>query len=129
MTTGTWTPDTAPLAFPEAALLAAIELHQAETFPSHVPETVAELQPWMTRTQQEWQPHLEKHSDDALFQLARFFTLAEHHWPEWTAGAKNPAIWVCKILKQRERFPDKTLTTWIREHSDNRFIPYGNALG
>lgn len=129
MTTGTWTPESAPLEFPDHAISSALNYSHADGFPANTPDEVRDLLPWMTRSQAEWQPHLEKQIDEHLFRLAYFFTLAEQHWPEWTAGDKNPAIWVCKVLKQRQLFPDKALTVWFREHSDNRFIPYGNALG
>lgn len=131
MSLGTWTPDnTAPEPLDRDILIQAATLGQADAdaFPAQTPETLSVLQGWMKHPQSQWQPELEPLETDTLIGLVRFFTLAEQHWAGWEAGDKNPAIWVCKTLKPRGAFPDVELTRWVKAHTDNRFLPYGNPL-
>ncbi len=128
MSVGSWQPDSEPTVFPEQALTAALQI-QLDPFAEQAPESIQALLPFMKSTPDQWSKPLESLSDDELKQLARFFTLAEAHWAEWFAGDKNPVIWICKVLKKRGAFPDKELTQWIKQNTDNRFLPYGNALG
>ena len=62
-----------------------------------------------------------------LIALIRFFTLAEQELPGWEAGSKSPAIACARELRLRGRYP-ADLTAWIRDHTDNRFLPYGSLL-
>ncbi|MGB5325866.1 MAG: hypothetical protein WBN40_10640, partial [Pseudomonadales bacterium] len=57
--------------------------------------------------------------------LMRFFTCAEMQLPGWQAGDKSPVIAINKILKRRGHKLDKAMLGWIRQHSDNRFLPNG----
>ena len=43
----------------------------------------------------------------------------------WEAGAKSPVIPLARVLRNRGRRLDKALLQWLREVSDNRFLPYG----
>jgi hypothetical protein len=45
--------------------------------------------------------------------------------PGWEAGAESPVIPLAKILRQRGTRLEKTLLAWLREVSDNRYLPYG----
>lgn len=131
MTTGTWNPDAAAPTPPDATLLAhAAELGRAgaESFPEQADPALSALQPWMRRRQPDWAPHLSSLSSATIIELVRFFTLAEQHWAGWEGGDRNPVVWLCKELKTRGEFPDAELTQWIKAHTDNRFLPYGNPL-
>ena len=57
-----------------------------------------------------------------------FFTLIEMALPEWAAGAKSPVISINKILKSRGHKLEKDMLLWIKQNSDNRFIPNGSPL-
>ncbi|MEX2321577.1 MAG: hypothetical protein WD668_09475 [Saccharospirillum sp.] len=132
MSLGTWTPtETTPQPPSRNTLIlaASLGLNDVHSFPAHAaPEGLDELQGWLKQPRSLWQPVLEPLETDILVALIRFFTLAEHHWAGWEAGDKNPAIWICKALKPRGAFPDAELTRWIKAHTDNRFLPYGNPL-
>lgn len=60
-----------------------------------------------------------------LIALVRLFTLAESRLPGWKAGANNPVIPLCAMLRRRGAWPAE-LTAWVKAHSDNRFLPYGS---
>ena len=65
---------------------------------------------------------------DELVHLVRFFTLAEMQLAGWEAGSLSPVIWLCRALKARGAFPDPDLIHWIKTHTNNQFLPYGNIL-
>ena len=53
------------------------------------------------------------------------FTLGEMQHGSWQAGAKSPVVPLVKVLKQRGKF-DPALARWIKDHTTNRFLPYGD---
>lgn len=131
MTLGTWSPDKDAPTQPSAEQLQqATELGRdgSEAFPDVPPEGLQTLQPWMRQTRRAWHPMLQPMATEQLIDLVLFFTLAEQHWAGWEGGEKNPVVWVCKELKTRDAFPDDELTQWIKSHTENRFLPYGNPL-
>ena len=128
MTVGSWQPDAGPSSVSAELLQPALQI-DIDNFPSAAPDTVQALQPFMQANADAWQSALEAQTTEQLQHLSRFFTLAEKHWADWFGGDKNPVIWICKELKKRGAFPNKALTRWIKQHTDNRFLPYGNALG
>ena len=65
--------------------------------------------------------------DDVIIDLIKFFTLAEMTYSGWKAGKKSPVIYLVKILKGRAVFCDE-LRKWIKNNSDNRYLPYGSVL-
>lgn len=129
MTVGSWEPGSDSRSIPSEALKNALRFSDVNDFPSTVPDAVAALQAFMAVPEELWRDTLSTQSSDNLKKLCRFFTLAEDQWPDWFGGDRNPVIWICRELKTRGDFPDKTLTAWIKQHSQNRFLPYGNVLG
>ncbi|MCH8530831.1 MAG: hypothetical protein LAT65_08260 [Saccharospirillum sp.] len=129
MTLGTWTPDASKPELPdELSLGAALKLGLEQSFPAEPVAGVDALQAWMKQPQNAWQDTWSHYSNEQLQALVRFFTQAEQHWPGWQGDDKNPVIWICKELKHRGAFPDAELTHWIKAHTDNRYLPYGNPL-
>ncbi|MEM9253944.1 MAG: hypothetical protein AAGA91_00770 [Pseudomonadota bacterium] len=80
--------------------------------------------PLMTLSQDRWRNVGSHYSDAELFCLLRFFAVAEQ-LPGWEAAEKSPVIPLAKILRERGNRPDKAFLTWLRQISDNRFLPYG----
>ncbi len=75
-----------------------------------------------------WQSALGDYSDEQLIALIRFFTLVEMKLGHWVGGAKSPVIYINKILRSRGSKLDKEMLLWIKQHSDNRFIPNGSPF-
>jgi len=71
-----------------------------------------------------WRAAAEPLPDADLLHLIRFFAVAEN-LPGWEAGAGSPVIPLAKVLRQRGARLDKTLLQWLRQVSDNRYLPYG----
>lgn len=74
---------------------------------------------------QRWLEESEAWDSEQLWQLIRFFTLAEKQLPGWDAGAESAVIPLAKALRRRKTPLDKEQLLWIKQHSDNRFLPYG----
>lgn len=92
------------------------------------PEDVESNRYLMKRHKDEWASISENFSNDQLVHLIRFFTLAEVQLVGWEAGSLSPVIWLCRALKKRGAFPDHELIQWIKDNTDNKFLPYGNIL-
>lgn len=129
MTTGTWEPNSDKATLTADMLAPALEFSDADSFPNTAPEQVSALKAFVKSPHVIWQPVLTELPTEQLKPLCYFFTLAEARWSDWFGGDKNAVIWLCKELKERGEFPDKDLTVWIKAHSDNRFLPYGNLFG
>lgn len=73
----------------------------------------------------DWRAAVADLSAAELVALVEFFTQAAEAIPGWEAGAKSPVIPLVAELKSRGEYPSD-LTSWIRAHSTNRFLPYGS---
>lgn len=74
---------------------------------------------------QQWLEESAAWDDAQLWQLIQFFTLAEMQLPEWHAGVESPVIPLAKALRQRKMPLNKAQLQWIKQHSNNRYLPYG----
>lgn len=91
-------------------------------------EEIQAYRPLMKRHKDEWLAAAEELEQHTIIHLVRFFTLAEAQLAGWEAGSKSPVIWLCRELKKRGAFPDAELITWIKDNTENKFLPYGNLL-
>lgn len=71
-----------------------------------------------------WTSKAEHFSDAEITSLMRFFTVAEN-LPGWESGDKSPVIWLGKVLKQRGTGISRDLVLWIKNHSNNQYLPHG----
>ncbi len=74
-----------------------------------------------------WRQATTSLSDTEIETLIRFFTVAEK-LPGWEAGPESPVIKLSKILKHRGTGINRELVIWIKQHSNNRFLPHGPLL-
>ena len=131
MSVNTWQPEptTTDFAIDQQPLRQFIELSKQDQLldlNNQLPaETIATQAPLMTLDKASWQEAVAPLSDDDLIHLVRFFTLAEQQLSGWEAQEKSPVIWLVKTLRQRKSPPSKDLLLWIKQHSDNRFLPNG----
>lgn len=73
-----------------------------------------------------WLIALEDYNSEQLKALLRFFVRAEMLVPGCEVGDQSPAIWANKLLRQRGDRLTKEDLLWIRENTNNRFIPNGS---
>lgn len=131
MTIGSWTPekekDTLTIDSQWLQRCIAISREdQLEALPA--PFTSNEQQRYsvfMRVSQEHWQAAAEELSNDNIIALIRFFTRAEKLISGWDAGKESPAIWLNKVLRKRGEKLDREMLLWIRNNTDNRFIPNG----
>ncbi|WP_323846934.1 hypothetical protein [Microbulbifer magnicolonia] len=72
-----------------------------------------------------WLEESQHWDSEQLWQLIRFFTLAEMQLPGWDAGPDSPVIPLAKALRRRQASLNREQLLWIKQNSDNRFLPYG----
>ena len=75
-----------------------------------------------------WQIAINEFSNEELVLLIQFFTVVEAQLPAWAAGAKSPAILINKELRRRGEKLNKEILLWIKDNTDNRFIPNGSPI-
>ena len=76
-------------------------------------------------TGDQWAGRLEPLQDHDLVALVQFFTLMEHRYPGWEAGAKSAVIPMVRELKNRKAYSSE-ITRWIKSNTDNKFLPHGS---
>lgn len=75
-----------------------------------------------------WQVAINEFSNEELVLLIQFFTVVEAQLPAWAAGAKSPAILINRELRRRGEKLNKEILLWIKDNTDNRFIPNGSPI-
>ena len=81
---------------------------------------------WLSRLPAEqWLEEAGHWDDGKLWALIRFFTLAEMQLQDWQGGAESPVIPLAKSLRLRKSPLVREQLLWLRQHSDNRYLPYG----
>lgn len=132
MSVGSWDPTVVPVdeasIIPTAWLLECIELSRSEQLAELNKcvdsEKIQRYAPLMQREPIEWLHAVESFDSEQLWHLLRFYTVAED-LPGWDAGYRSPVIVFAKLLKKRGDNISRETLLWIREHSSNRFLPYG----
>lgn len=136
MSVGSWDPKlqqaSGEPAIADKTLTRFVEISQreqldriAEILDAEQQQLHAEL---MTLPQKAWEEACDILSDADIYHLIRFFTVAEMQLPGWEAADKSPVIWLNKILKARGKPLSKQQIQWIKQHTRNRFLPYGSVL-
>ena len=83
------------------------------------------LRPTMQVGADVWRNFCESVADEELVNWIRVLTLLERDCGGFEAGANSPVLTLISVLKARGTLP-KGLFKWIRDHSENRFLPYGS---
>ncbi|WP_295798469.1 hypothetical protein [uncultured Microbulbifer sp.] len=97
------------------------DVNTVATFPQEIIEAK-----WLAGLPaQQWLDEATALDPDRLWALIRFFTLAEMQLPDWQGGAESPVIPLAKSLRRRKTPLSRDQLMWIRQHSDNRYLPYG----
>ena len=78
-------------------------------------------------TSPSWSKVAPNLASNQLEALIRLFTLGEDQYAPWQAGSQSAVIPLFRALRQRQDF-DPALTEWIKAHTRNRFLPYGDLM-
>lgn len=122
---GSWDPQAIQL--PQLAQLKALSARWSETHDlSGLHATEVDLgKRWTNLSSSIWRDLAIQLADAELLGLVQLFVMAEESLAGWEFGKKSPVILFAQELRKRKAWP-KALTTWIRSHSRNRFLPYGS---
>ena len=84
------------------------------------------IQPLAHLDKQIWEKTATSLDQDQQKQLIGLFTLAEEQG-NWNLGEKSPVIPLFKAMRKQHGI-DKTLVKWVKDHSENKFLPFGPLL-
>lgn len=73
---------------------------------------------------EQWRAAVAPLDNATIVHLVRFLAVAEN-LPGWEAGAASPVIPLAKVLRERGERLDRAQLLWLRDVSENRFLPYG----
>jgi hypothetical protein len=128
VTVGQWQPDQPPDLTDElVGRLAAAAARIDDPMLGLSADEIPRLAALMRHEPAAWHMAIKDRPSDDLVRLVRFFTVAEMRLRGWEAGARSPVIPIARELRRRGEYPHE-LTAWIREVSDNRFLPYGSLM-
>ena len=74
-----------------------------------------------------WRDFAQEQSSAEITNWIRALTRAEMTLTGVELGARAPVIALVRLRKQLDEYPDD-LTEWVKENTDNRFLPYGSLL-
>ncbi|MCY3540684.1 MAG: hypothetical protein F4X56_06650 [Gammaproteobacteria bacterium] len=72
-----------------------------------------------------WTEFAEDKNSAELICWIKLLSLVPEQYSGFDSGAKSPVISLVRVLRQRGGYPTY-LTAWIKQHSTNRFLPYGS---
>ena len=126
MSTGTWDPSAAGAApdLDKALLERLARLDEAGPLSALGEHLEAGMAGIMTLDHAQWTALADELDSSTVISLIRVLTVAEK-LPGWEAAERSPVIPLAKSLRRRGEKLDRELLLWIREHSDNRYLPYG----
>jgi hypothetical protein len=75
-----------------------------------------------------WLQAADALSNDKLVHLMKALAIAEMNIPGCSVAEKSPVIYLNRLLKQRGESLVREDLLWIKQHSNNRFLPNGPVL-
>lgn len=87
----------------------------------------AELRAVLLLGSSSWEKFVDAIDAETIVAWIRVLTICEEEYSGFDCGAKSPVIPLVRVLKRRNAYPSD-LTSWIKSHSRNRFLPYGSLL-
>ena len=75
-----------------------------------------------------WLQAADALSNDKLVHLMKALAIAEMNIPGCSVAEKSPVIYLNRLLKQRGDSLVREDLLWIKQHSNNRFLPNGPVL-
>lgn len=125
MTVESWDPSATSLTSRHRVILnhAALQL-ESETL-QLTDDEQALLRPTMVVEAEAWLTFVAEESNASVEAWIKVLTLVERDFNGFEAGNRSPVLTLINVLKSRDALPDD-LFTWIKTHTQNRFLPYGS---
>lgn len=122
---GSWEPDEPALADVHRKILDAASKALGEPQLGLSAEQQNSIRQAVRASAESWTDFAQEQSSAEITNWIRALTRAEMMLSGFELGARSPVIALIRLLKQRGEYPDD-LTEWVKEHTDNRFLPYGS---
>ena len=122
---GSWEPDEPALADVHRKILDAASKALGEPQLGLSAEQQNSIRQAVRASAESWRDFAQEQSSAEITNWIRALTRAEMMLSGFELGARSPVIALIRLLKQRGEYPDD-LTKWVKEHTDNRFLPYGS---
>ena len=88
---------------------------------------LGDLRPVLQKERKTWESFVENESADTIVGWIKSLTLLERDVSGFEFGDRSPVITLYRILNQREQLP-ADLLAWIKNHTTNRFLPFGSVF-
>ena len=122
---GSWEPDEPALSDVHRKILDAASKALGEPQLGLSAEQQNSIRQAVRASAESWRDFAQEQSSAEITNWIRALTRAEMMLSGFELGARSPVIALIRLLKQRGEYPDD-LTEWVKEHTDNRFLPYGS---
>ena len=124
---GQWNPKSVELDVIHKKLLSKAAENLQETNLGLDADELGTLRPVLRRERPVWESFAITQDSELLVGWIKALTLLERDVTGFELGDKSPVITLHRILKSRNDLPDD-LNDWIKQHTNNRFLPYGNLF-
>lgn len=84
------------------------------------------IQPFAQLDKKIWLQAGAELKPEQLVKLIKLFTLCEAQG-NWSLGEKSAVIPLFKLLKKQTGI-DRELVQWIKQHTDNKYLPFGPLM-
>lgn len=84
------------------------------------------IQPFAQMNHSAWSPAIAQLDTDKMISLIKLFTMVEKQ-AGWDLAEKSAVIPLFKALR-KEVGIDRALVQWVKDHTDNKFLPFGPLL-
>lgn len=125
MSVDAWQPVPQVTSIDEATLARLVSV-ASEVTDADLTTDLSWIQPFAQMNHAAWAAALEKVNTQDMVSLIKLFTIAERT-AGWDLGEKSAVIPVFKRLR-KEMGIDRELVQWVKDHTDNKFLPFGPLL-
>ena len=125
VTVESWDPSATSLTSSHRVILNHAALHLETGALQLTDDEQALLRPAMLIDSEAWKSFVSTESDESVVAWIKVLTLIERDLVGFEAGSRTPVLTLIRVLKSRDALPDD-LFTWIKSHTQNRFLPYGS---
>lgn len=84
------------------------------------------IQPFAQLEKAKWMEIAQSLTEQQLVDLIKLFTLVEAQG-NWDLAEKSAVIPLFKVLRKQAGI-DKALVQWVKEHTDNKYLPFGPLM-
>lgn len=123
MSVDSWEPVPQPLSIQPDQLK---KLLQLASNPTDLTPELNWIQPFAQLEKAKWMEVAQSLNEDQLIGLIKLFTLSESQG-NWDLAEKSAVIPIFKVLRKQTGI-DKELVQWVKEHTDNKFLPFGPLM-